>query len=75
MFSEFLIEKSPSGFITWVCSKKEAIAAVKYFEYKKVNFVWYYNSMVLITWFVVFNVLCSNLVRTIKPFFNQITVS
>ena len=29
----------------------------KYFEYKKVNLVLYYNSMVLIKWFLVFNML------------------
>ena len=28
----------------------------KYFENEKVNFVWYYNSMVLIKWFFVFSV-------------------
>ena len=30
----------------------------KYFEYRKANFVWCNNSMVLIKYFVVFNVLC-----------------
>ena len=39
------------------CSKRETIA--KYFENKKVNFVWYYNSLVLMKWFVVFSVLYS----------------
>ena len=28
----------------------------KYFEYKKVNFLCYFNSMILIKWFVMFNV-------------------
>ena len=42
------LKKVDLGFqrVTPVCSKRETIP--KYFENKKVNFVWYYNSMVLI---------------------------
>ena len=66
------MKKVDLGFqqVTRVCSKRETIA--KYFEN---NFVWYYNSMVLIKWFVVFSVLQSNLLRTIKQFFNQILLT
>ena len=50
------IEKSRSGFSAGnpgLFKKRN----YKYFEYKKVKFVWYYVSIVLIKWSVMFDVL------------------